>query len=1073
MLAARRVCAAWLITNYEDGKPMHSSALLTPAVPPVGQIGVHRVDEAILERLGQAIDHASHVLPAQGPITVFIHHNTLHAFEDLPFTDAVKKASRVFGCQPYLSENRYREELGRGRIRFREMESILREDLGVRAGDKILHGCTRLELQLAMLQFPLRFGPTEELLWFVAETDALRHVRPDVSATTRARLVAETRRWVMRDLRNGFDGSTSSSLVEQANLSGLLERFGEAHIETWGEDIWEAFALQALWRVCLQRVRGLPDLSFTPPPVVRHRDLLLKATGWDTDLVVHEVLIRFCAAFLDQGVAHWQLPWREEGFYRSFLALYSQPLGPPEGGLRGLRVELERLRDQNFSPLESILESLDLLGVSQNEWDDFLAATLLALRGWGGMTRLLEERGDRAVRPIQPGSLMDFLAIRLLLDRLALSATAQEHLDYAGTLATMREDIKHHVPTQRPPSVEQRAFLVFQLAQILGFTPEELHTLSTPEWSRLLEEIDAFSAVERRRIFHLAYERRFYTGVLDAIALHNRARSQEKQSPSTHLSRGTGTAGAKPPWFQAMFCIDDREESIRRHVEELAPDAVTFGIAGFYFVPMYYRGADDAHFVPLCPVVIQPKHWIVEKPEASTEEAQQRRTRTRRALGMATHQFHIGSRTFALGAFLSAAVGVLASIPLVARTLFPRLTARIRKTFGQFVFNPSQTRLQLERTEATPGPANGQIGYSLEEMTSSAERVLRDTGLTSNFARLVLTIGHGSSSMNNPHASAYDCGACGGARGGPNGRAIAQILNDPRVRANLSVRGLDIPAETVFVGGWHNTSNDVITYFDLDRLPPSRLQEFAEVQALLEQACARNAHERSRRFLSAPLTLSFAAARQHVEGRAEDLAQARPECGHATNAICIVGRRERTQGLFMDRRAFLNSYDPTQDDEAATILIRILQAALPVCAGISLEYYFSYVDNPGFGCGTKLPHNITSLLGVMDGPASDLRTGLPWQMVEIHEPVRILFVIETTPQTMLDIMARQPAMGRLIANGWVQLATLDPYSPTLHTFQNGGFQEYQPHAEQLPHAASSVDWYRGWRDHLEFAQIGK
>src|SRR6266481_3431963 len=64
-----------------------------------------------LFRLGEVIDHVAHLLPAQGPITVFIHHNTLHAFEELPFTEAVKKGGRVFGCQPYLSEDRYREEL--------------------------------------------------------------------------------------------------------------------------------------------------------------------------------------------------------------------------------------------------------------------------------------------------------------------------------------------------------------------------------------------------------------------------------------------------------------------------------------------------------------------------------------------------------------------------------------------------------------------------------------------------------------------------------------------------------------------------------------------------------------------------------------------------------------------------------------------------------------------------------------------------------------------------------------------------------------------------------------------------
>src|SRR3954447_24002256 len=90
-----------------------------------------------LLHLGEVIDHTSHVLPAQGPITVFIHHNTLHAFEDLEFTEAVKKGAQVFGCQPYLSEDRYREELRRGRIRFAELQEVLERDLEDRAGEEI------------------------------------------------------------------------------------------------------------------------------------------------------------------------------------------------------------------------------------------------------------------------------------------------------------------------------------------------------------------------------------------------------------------------------------------------------------------------------------------------------------------------------------------------------------------------------------------------------------------------------------------------------------------------------------------------------------------------------------------------------------------------------------------------------------------------------------------------------------------------------------------------------------------------------------------------------------------------
>src|SRR5687768_34409 len=157
----------------------------------------------VLAHLRHEIEHAAHLLPAQGPITVFIHHNTLHAFEDLTFAEAVEKGAKTFGCQPYLSEDRYREELGHGRIRLADLEAVLHEELGARAHDRILRRCSRLELRLAMLQHPLRFGPTEELLWFVAETDALRRVRGDAPAAVRRRLIAETRRWVMRDLRGG------------------------------------------------------------------------------------------------------------------------------------------------------------------------------------------------------------------------------------------------------------------------------------------------------------------------------------------------------------------------------------------------------------------------------------------------------------------------------------------------------------------------------------------------------------------------------------------------------------------------------------------------------------------------------------------------------------------------------------------------------------------------------------------------------------------------------------------------------------------------------------------------------
>jgi uncharacterized protein YbcC (UPF0753/DUF2309 family) len=1006
------------------------------------------------DRLRHAIDHAAHLLPAQGPITVFIHHNTLHAFEDRPFFAAVEHGAKVFGCQPYLTEERFREALGRGRVRFDDLLAVLEDELGFGAVEDVARLVSRIDLRLAMLQHPLRTGPEAEIRWFMARTAALRRVGREAPAAARKKLIAETRRWVMRDLRLGYELDPTRRTGRSGRpdwLPELFEQFHEAQIENWDEDTWEAFTLEALWRVCQDGTRDVPPFAPPEPPPVRHRDLLVRVTGADPDLPVHERLIRFCAAFLDQGVADWPLPDRDRGFFQSFCAVFRRAAAAPDGWPAGLAAELARLQDAGTDPLDSVRESLAALGVPPDEWDEFLSATLLALRGWGGIVNFVEGRGDRVARPIPAGSLVEFVAVRLLLDRFAADLVAADELGYEGPLAALRDELRGRLPPPAPTGPLARAFVVFQLAQVFGWVPGDLFHRTPAEWADLVREIEGFGGVERRRVFHLAYEKRFRDQTLDALALHRRRTVK--------------------PRFQLMTCLDEREESFRRHLEEVAPDCETFGVAGFYGVAMYYRGSADAHYVPLCPVVIRPQHWVEERVDETHQETHQRVRRLQRLVGRASHRLHLGTRTFALGAILSAGLGVLASIPLVGRVLFPGLTARLRRRAGRVVQAPKTTRLQLERTDPTPGPEGGGVGFSVEELARIGERVLRDAGLIRDFTRLVLFCGHGSHSMNNPHESAHDCGACGGSIGGPNGRAIAQILNDPRVRAILAGRGIAIPADTVFVGGLHNTCNEYVKFADTDRIPESHRALYDEAHDAIEAALDRNAHERCRRFDSAPLTLTPAGARVHMDNRAEDLAQVRPEWGHATNAVCVVGRRERTRGLFLDRRAFLTSYDPTQDDADAAILTRTLQAVFPVCAGISLEYYFCHVDPTGYGCGTKLPHNITSLLGVMDGAASDLRTGLPWQMVEIHEPVRLLIVCEVDAGVMMRILERNPMMMQMTANGWVQLAVLDPDSQAVRVFRNGAFEPYRPTADELPRAASSVDWYRGWRDHLEFAEI--
>lgn len=1027
----------------------------------VGQRFVHTSGSTSADLLA-LIEHAAHLLPAQGPITSFVHHNTLHAFEHLPFERAVVEGARTFGCHPYLSEETFRDLLDRGRIRPEDIEATLIDDLGDQADELLGFLGTRFHLRQAMLRHRLYVGPTAESNWVIAESDALRRFRHETPSHIRNDLVNQTRHWIMRDLRNGEserednDGATHIRSI----LSRLFAIFDRNSIEQWSDRIWETFCLHLLWQLCSHGAGRVSDRHSPRLTSVRHRDLLFEATGEDSDTLVHDLLIRFCSAFLDQGFAGWTLPGREQGFFRAFLSLYGQPGGPTDRWLCGLRGELQRVAGSGMSPLESINESLQLLGISDQDVEPFLTQTLLALRGYTGMIWQLETRGNEVVSPIPKGSLVDFLAVRLILDRLALACLAEqvpaipEPDSIPADLPGLRDILRERLSLNQSTSVDQRAFLLFQLAQLLGWDPETLCRLSDEQWARTAHEVESFSGIERRRIYHLAYERHYRINTLDAIRIHSRRVSRPQSRPT----------------FQLACCIDDREESFRRHLEEVDPQCETFSAAGFYAVAMWYRGAADAHFHALCPAILTPKHYVTEEVVYSFVKSDRRRRETRRTLGTASHRYHLGSRTF-LGGAVTALTGSLAAIPMVARILFPRLTSRVRRTFGRLVQTPLVTRLHLERTEEEPGKAPGHTGYTLVEMADIVEKILRDMGLTSNFSSLVIMTGHGSSSLNNPHESAYCCGACSGARGGPNARAFAQMANDRRVRELLSQRGLTLPNDVVFVGAYHNTCDDSMTWFDLNELPPSHMADFEYAVDVIDQACERNAHERCRRFESAGLSLQPNAALRHVEGRSEDLSEARPEYNHATNALCFVGRRWWSRGLFLDRRAFLNSYDPSEDDAEHSILTRILQAAVPVCAGINLEYYFSCVDVNGYGCGSKLPHNITAMLGVMTGAASDLRPGLSQQMIEIHEPVRLLFVIETTPEALEHIIAINPSIAELIRGHWVQVATFDPETSDIMVYRAGTFEPYTSESHELPEAESSLDWYRGWRDHLGFATI--
>jgi uncharacterized protein YbcC (UPF0753/DUF2309 family) len=311
--------------------------------------------------------------------------------------------------------------------------------------------------------------------------------------------------------------------------------------------------------------------------------------------------------------------------------------------------------------------------------------------------------------------------------------------------------------------------------------------------------------------------------------------------------------------------------------------------------------------------------------------------------------------------------------------------------------------------------------------------------------------------VNNQFMSGYQCGACGGRRGGINARVFCAFANRTEVREGLAQRGIVIPAQTIFMPGEHDTALDHMRWFELDTLAPERRNELDGIRAQLEVALERNAKERSRRFLDVPLDESIADSLARVRTRCADYAETRPEYNHATNAACIIGRRSLTRGLFLDRRSFLVSYDPTTDDPEFHTLEKLMAAPLPVCAGISHEYFFSTMDPERFGCGTKLPHNVVGLLGVCTGAEGDLRPGLWQQTTEIHEPIRLVTLIEAEPEAVASVLERLPAVKNTVVNAWIHMFACSPSGRGFFRWIDQGFVPYAAAPHLLFEVGSSLE----------------
>lgn len=751
-------------------------------------------------------------------------------------------------------------------------------------------------------------------------------------------------------------------------------------------------AVDPLEREALRRSLFKEDDSghYSPISLANHgiRERWLNHLEVNLDALSQPVLFRLTANFLDQGISRWTVARRGESFWDCVWRLV-------EGSFMPLYPfdEPSARSIVNQTADEAIKFCLEKIVGDKTLYEQYLLEMLLAHPGWSGMVRVVETN-PQALLARRNISLKEFMALELAIE-------------YAILLKKKGEEFPAVVDTPH-----------------IGKVPRLAEALNRPEFP------------QRFKIWHEAMEFSLHGELLGA--LH-------------HAFTAVAPEPADRPRAQALFCIDDRECSLRRHLEEINPRIDTYGAAGFFGIDFLFKGIDDAYPVAQCPVVVTPRHLVVESSVAS-------KGTSAKSAKADLSKLHFKPNSMWRGWLFTQTIGIGYAVRLAWDVFRPGSRLLKIRQLGEV---DAHTNLHLLRVSDEPTEDGRLLGFSHNEMADRIEGLLRLIGLTENFAPLVVVIAHGSSSVNNPHFAAYDCGACAGKPGAPNARAFAWMANDETVRSILRGRGIDIPRRTRFMAALHNTSRDEVVYFDPHLWEKNPAEGFADFQNDMREALRRNAHERCRWFELGPKADDAELSHAHVQSRATSIFEPRPELNHSNNLYCVVGRRKLTTRLYLDRRAFLHSYDPCSDP-SGDLLLKILSAVIPVCGGINLEYLFSRIDNSVYGAGTKLPHNVIGLLGVANGVDGDLRTGLPAQMIEVHEPARLLIVVEQTPEIFDLAYRRLGELQEWLDNQWVRLASVHPDTGETLLYSKEGWEELNLHATFAPPTArQSREIYAG------------
>jgi hypothetical protein len=1045
-------------------------------------------------QLRELVQRSSEIIAYFWPMCNFVHHNPLHGLEHLHFEEAVRRGHQLLGGKGYLSCEVYRDYARSGRILPHHISAVLKllaQDKRVTLGKREV---THLEVLQAHLLHGISAPADETLDALInrhPDRPIIESLEDHISPVLGPPTVQDAMKIsILEEQQALYLGCTLASWCDRILGTQITEQINQELIkwcEAFLDEGHSAYPMPGREKGFYEAWKFLAGLEWSPCDIRKSRkklnclpvnpeDALLEHLSvlgipvetWQDYITLHFTALPGWTGFVKWRADHTENEWQQA--YPIDLVQYlavrlwyerelvrkvcMEQLGI-DGNIGAISTDMQRRPHFYFMKRERTIGKLPASYAEQV--DRLYHGTINNRNAKPDEWKALAERYDAELAPCHAQAIRKAAALQLFNLANTLGTSPSLMLEAAPEELRVLLEWLDAFPESNHGPVWLKAFEMGYQEQLIEKLSPNISNLQSASndiqrvrpQAQVIFCIDNRSEPFRRNLEAVGnYETFGFAGFFSIFvryqALDNhhttdqcpvivKVRNEVHELPRTYHGQFLPKHLARAELVHAGHTLlHDLKENI------ITPYVMVESLGWFYIVPLVgktifktlYRNLTAwfwSAFIP--PIATTLTVDQLSRTEAGEMLAAEQRTIIRSA---------IEERFGSPGQYVSPDwLESLHQRALDENSFYHRrphdpavslgLSERDEKEFikvlrSDYGINQDDTFKHVENTIKT--------GIDFTDQVQTLENALRTMGLTQTFSRLVLFCAHGSTSDNNPFEAALDCGACGGNEGSPNARILATLANKPLVREELAGNGIPIPHDTYFIAGRHDTTTDEVEIFDLEDLPFTHQNNLFRLTEDLKEAGLRNRQERCTRLPEAKTSLTPNKATRQAQNRSCDWSQIRPEWGLSGNAAFIIGSRKLTQGINLEGRVFLHSYD-YREDPTGRLLDVVMTAPQVVGQWINMEHYFSTVDNEVYGSGSKIYHNVVGRFGIMSGPQSDLRGGLAQQSVmdgkrPYHEAMRMFSLIEAPRELICRIILKHRILQNYYDNEWVHLVAFDP-----------------------------------------------